>query len=58
MFIVAFHCYIHHEIGGIIVTFSFLVSQEMQIIYYLKFRAPHKGPDEICYLARSYPELL
>ena len=36
---------------------SFLVSHEMQNVF-LKFRAPHKGPDETFYLARSHPELL
>ena len=60
MFTVVSHCLIHHETGGMIVVFteiSFSVSHKMQDLF-LKFRAPHKGPDETCYLAKSYPELL
>ena len=36
---------------------SILVSHEMQNLF-SKFRAQHKGPDETCYLAGSYLELL
>jgi len=32
-------------------------SHETQTLF-LKIGAPHKGPDETCYLARSYLELL
>ena len=60
MFIVVSHCLIHHETGGMIVGFteiSFSVSHKMKDLF-LKFRAPHKGPDETFYLAKSCPELL
>ena len=60
MFIVLSHCLIHHETGGTIVVFTeilFSVSRKMQNLFF-KFRAPHKGPDETCYLAKLYPELL
>ena len=60
MFIVVSQCLIHHETGGTIVVFTeilFSVFRKMQTLF-LKFRAPHIGPDETCYLAKWYPELL
>ena len=60
MFIVVSDCLIHHETGGMIVVSTEIllsVSRKMQNLF-LKFRAPHKGLDETCYLAKSYLELL
>jgi len=36
--------------------YHFFISHETQDLF-LKIGAPHKGPDETCYLARSYLEL-